>query len=133
MRLEALAPFSIRHHEQVQTFMAGQQFQLPDAQAGWLLQRASQKVRRVPDDAVSCWVRLATLTDGMYKDDPRFPAVMQALDECDGAFAAGDHATFKAAEARVERAMSNRWDMAAPCEFRRRQPGPSGSGGIPLV
>lgn len=79
-----------------------------------LLHQASNKVRRLPNDAVPVppahwlphWQRLATVTDGIQKADIRFQVVMQALDECDRAFAANDHPKFLDAVQRVERAVT---------------------------
>ena len=54
---------------------------------------------------LSAWRALASMTSGVTREDPRFLAVMAALEQCDQAFMAGDHPAFQRAALRVKRAV----------------------------
>ena len=55
----------------------------------------------------TAWRELATLTAGILADDPRFPPVMAALQQCDSAFSGGDWPSFQQAAGRVKAAVNN--------------------------
>ena len=83
----------------------GKPVELPDERAKRLLAKAGQKVRIVAShssaDWLTRWREVATITDGITKNDVRFNSVMLALDECDAAFVHGDWDAFEAAVAKV--------------------------------
>ncbi len=56
---------------------------------------AGPPTRRTGAVWLVAWRELATITDGITKDDPRFQSVMAALDVCDEAYLAGDWVAFE--------------------------------------
>jgi hypothetical protein len=101
--LEALAPLSIRQQQQVQSFGIGDRFELPEAQAMRLLQRASNKVRRLTNDAVpftaAHWLiafrEVAAITTDISAHDIRFVPLMSLIDQCEAEYMQQDWPRFQ--------------------------------------
>ena len=53
------------------------------------------------------WEKLAALTHGIEKTDPRYAPVMAALNQCDDFFLAGDWAGFQQIAENIGRLMKN--------------------------
>ena len=64
----------------------------------------------VRPDWLAAWRELATITDGITKDDPRFQPIMDTLDACDRLFLANDWAGFLRASEAVRRAATAKMD-----------------------
>ena len=82
---------------------------LPDDRAQRLIEKAAGRVRVVePVDWLAAWRDVVALTWGIRVDDPRMPAIMDAIGQCDRAFAEGDYNAFLLAREGVKRAIGQR-------------------------
>jgi hypothetical protein len=100
--IEASKPLRVRWPEGEIRLEPGKPVHLPREQAQKLLNKVPDKVRFISPDWLQAWRDLATLTDGITRDDHRFQPVMSGLDQCDLAFEQGDWPAFERAAARVK-------------------------------
>ncbi len=106
MLIKALRPLKIRLPDGIHALHPGHSYELPDYHALKLLAKAADKVRRAeptPTQWLNAWEKLAALTDGIEKTDPRLSPVMAALERCDRAFEKGDWGRFRQAAKEVQR------------------------------
>jgi hypothetical protein len=113
--IEALTPIRIRLPDGERSLLPGQPVDLSEEHARRLLEKAGRKVRPVlsekdatplvypccPTDWLTEWRKLAKITSGILREDPRFPFIMRALALCDEAFQDGDWSRFRTAAKQV--------------------------------
>ncbi len=106
MLIQALHPLKIRLPDGIHVLHPGQSYELTELHALKLLAKAADKVRRAeptPTQWLDAWEKLAALTDGIEKNDPRFKPVLDALEECDRAFEQDAWTRFREAAKEVQR------------------------------
>ena len=103
MLIEAVTPLTVKLPSGDIRLTPGVAVEIPTAQAQRLLAKAPGKVR---DAWRVAWRELADLTYGLTGEDPRFPCVMAALNECDEAFLRGDWIAFRQFAAGVRNAVT---------------------------
>ncbi|MDN5941095.1 MAG: hypothetical protein L0H94_04340 [Nitrospira sp.] len=111
MLIEASKPLLVRLRSRTVHLEPGQAKEFTEEDGLLLLVKARGKVRLIqpqPVDWLYEWRKLAEVTSGLTKDDPRLPPVMAALGRCDDAFLAGDYPAFMQAAVKVEEAMNRR-------------------------
>jgi hypothetical protein len=106
--IESVKPLKVKLPTGEVHLIPGVPVELPMEQAQRLLAKAHGKVRMVPQTKPAwfqAWRELADLTYGITGDDPRFPVVINILDECDNAFLRGDGFAFERAAEQVRAAV----------------------------
>ena len=106
MLIKALRPLKIRLPDGIHALHPGHSYELPDYHALKLLAKAADKVRRAeptPTPWLDAWEKLAQLTNGIERTDPRFMPVLASLEECDKAFELDNWAQFREAATEVQR------------------------------
>lgn len=106
MLIEAMTPLTVKFSTGEIQLTPGIPVEIPTAQARRLILKAQGKVRETTRGWLPTWRELATLSSGLTANDPRFPKVMDALNECDNAYLNGDWPAFRQAAARVRSAVA---------------------------
>ena len=110
MRIEALKPLRVKVGDQRLELRPGEPVELQDADAKKLLLKAPHAVRVVSNR--QSWLRafeaLVNATAGITKEDARYPAILEAWDDCDTAFAEDDWTGFTVAFERVIEAVKGK-------------------------
>jgi hypothetical protein len=101
--IEAMKPLMLRTPEGALRLDPGRPVHLAKEQVDKLLHKVPDKVRLVRPPWLERWRELATVTNGLTRDDPRFQPVCSALDRCDVAYAADDWSRFEQAADEVKR------------------------------
>ena len=106
--IEAIHPVRFQHQGKQVELGRGERVNLPVLQAQRLLSRAKDRVRLVKHmDWLNSWQRVAQVSNGLTREDPRLGPALNVIEGLDRAFAADDWSAFEQGIRDLQEAMKN--------------------------